>query len=114
MIKKVLSGIISGFLNGFFGSGGGTIIVPSLEFIHKIEEHKAHATAILIILPLSIISTFIYLKNGQIHLISALKVGSGSILGSMVGARLLNKLSGNILRKFFGVVLIIAALRMVL
>ncbi|MCG8481930.1 MAG: sulfite exporter TauE/SafE family protein [Clostridia bacterium] len=113
MIKKILTGVVSGFLNGFFGSGGGTVIVPSLEFVHKVEEHKAHATAILIILPLSIMSTIIYLNNGQIDLISALKVGIGSILGSIVGAKLLNKLSGNMLRKFFGVVLIVAALRMV-
>lgn len=113
MIKKVLTGLSSGFLNGFFGSGGGTIVVPSLEFIHKVEEHKAHATAILIILPLSIISTLIYLKNGQIDLLSALKVGGGSILGSILGAKLLNRLSANMLRKFFGIVLILAAVRMV-
>ncbi len=113
MIKKMITGIVSGFLNGFFGSGGGTIVVPALEFIHKIEEHKAHATAILIIFPLSIISTLIYLKNGYIEITPVLKVAGGSIIGSLIGAKLLNKISSKNLRKFFGAILIIAAVRMV-
>lgn len=113
MIKKILTGIFSGFLNGFFGSGGGTVVVPALEFIHKIEEHKAHATAILIILPLSVISTFIYLKNGNIEIAAVVKVAGGSVLGSLLGAKLLKKLSSNLLRKAFGAILIIAAVRMV-
>ncbi len=113
MFKKFVTGIVSGFLNGFFGSGGGTIVVPALEFIHKLEEHKAHATAILIIFPLSVISTLIYLKNGYIEVSPVLKVAGGSILGSIIGAKTLNKISSKMLRKFFGIVLIIAALRMV-
>jgi hypothetical protein len=113
MFKKLLTGIVSGFLNGFFGSGGGTIVVPSLEFIHNLEEHKAHATAILIIFPLSVISTFIYIKNGYIEIVPVLKVAGGSILGSIIGAKVLNKISSKMLRKFFGIVLIIAAIRMV-
>lgn len=113
MIKKIVTGCFSGFLNGFLGSGGGTVVVPALEYLHKVEEHKAHATAILIILPLSIISTFVYLKSGYIEITSALKVGGGSIIGSIIGAKLLNKLSSGMLRKIFGLILIIAAIRMV-
>lgn len=114
IMYKILTGLVSGFLNGLLGSGGGTIVVPALEFIHKIEEHKAHATAILIILPLSIISTAIYFNSGNIIISSSLKVVGGSILGSLLGAKLLNKLSSKNLRKFFGIVLILAAIRLVL
>ena len=42
-------GVISGFCNGLFGSGGGTIVVPFLEDFLKLNPKRAHATAILII-----------------------------------------------------------------
>ncbi len=55
-VKLLSIGIITGFINGLFGSGGGTIVVPALIFLLGMDDHKAHATAISIILPLSIIS----------------------------------------------------------
>ncbi|MFA5528657.1 MAG: sulfite exporter TauE/SafE family protein [Peptostreptococcales bacterium] len=114
MIRKVITGIAAGFLNGFLGSGGGTVIIPSLKYILKTEEHKAHATAILIILPLSILSFFIYFKNGYIDIILAFKVATGSIFGSILGAKILKKLSTQLLKKIFGIVLIFAAVRMLI
>lgn len=114
MIRKIATGIVAGFLNGFLGSGGGTVVIPSLKYILKTEEHKAHATAILIILPLSILSFFIYFNNGYIDIILALKVAIGSILGSIVGAKFLNKISSKSLKKVFGIVLIFAAIGMLI
>ena len=61
--KPIVIGLITGVVNGLFGSGGGTIVVPSLIFIIGLEEHVSHATAISIILPLSIISTIIYFNK---------------------------------------------------
>ena len=48
--KAILIGAVTGFANGLFGSGGGTIVVPCMERFLNVEEHKAHATAIAIIL----------------------------------------------------------------
>ena len=53
--KLYLLGFITGLINGVFGSGGGMIIVPALVFLVGLEDYKAHATAISIILPISII-----------------------------------------------------------
>jgi len=124
MLKKILNykilnykiisiGFITGVINGLFGSGGGTIIVPAMVFLLGIEDHKAHATAISIIFPLSLISTVIYFKNGIIDYEAALLVTIGGVVGSFIGAKLLNKIPSNILRKVFGVFMIIAAIRMV-
>lgn len=57
-ILPCIIGIITGIANGFLGSGGGTVVVPCLEKFMKTEPHKAHATAIAIILPLTVISAF--------------------------------------------------------
>lgn len=113
-IKTILIGSVTGVVNGLFGSGGGTIIVPALVFLIGLEEHKAHATAILIILPLSIVSTIVYFTHGIIRFDIAIIVTLGGIIGGFIGARLLNKIPNNILRKIFGIFMIIAAIKLVM
>lgn len=113
-IKILIIGFITGITNGLFGSGGGTIIVPSLVFILGLEEHKAHATAISIILPLTLISTYIYFNNDMLNFKLAIMIASGSIIGGFTGAKLLKKVPSTILRKIFGLFMIIAAIRMVI
>jgi uncharacterized protein len=112
--KLLFIGLITGLINGLFGSGGGTILVPCLVFVMDVEDHKAHATAIAIILPLSILSSIIYYRYNVVDIALTGKVAIGSVLGGIVGSMLLNKLSVNVLRKFFGIVMIIAAVRMVI
>lgn len=114
IMKSALLGLVVGIINGVFGSGGGTILVPSLVFLMGVEDHKAHATAISIILPLSIISSFVYFRYNVVDLATTLKVVAGSILGAFTGSCLLNRVPVNALRKIFGIFMIIAAIRMVL
>jgi len=38
--KELLIGMVTGFANGLFGSGGGTIVVPAMERFLHVEEHK--------------------------------------------------------------------------
>jgi uncharacterized membrane protein YfcA len=112
--KLLVIGFITGITNGLFGSGGGTVLVPCLVFLMDVEDHKAHATAIAIILPLSILSSIIYYRSNVVDISLTANVAIGSVLGGIVGSMLLNKLPVNILRKFFGVIMIIAAVRMVI
>ncbi len=111
--KLLIIGLFTGFINGLFGSGGGTVLVPCLVFLMGVEDHKAHATAISIILPMSILSSIIYYKYNVVDISLTLKVAIGSVAGGIIGSMLLNKLSVNVLRKFFGIIMIIAAIRMV-
>ncbi len=113
ILKSGIIGTVTGFANGLFGAGGGTILVPSMEKFLKVEAHKAHATAIAVILPLSILSAFIYQKNGSLDLTSILYVSAGGVVGGFIGAKLLNKLSSNKLHKIFGLFMIVAAMKMI-
>lgn len=112
-IKLLALGLVTGFANGLFGSGGGTIIVPALVFLFGLKDYKAHATAISIILPLSVISTIIYFFNNNIPMDLTLKVMSGGLIGSFIGAKSLKKIPTNVLRKLFGSVIIYTAIRMI-
>jgi uncharacterized membrane protein YfcA len=114
LLKIITAGIATGFFNGLFGSGGGTIVVPAMVFLLGVKDQKAHATAIAVILPLSIISSFIYFRNNLIDWQLTLNVSLGGMIGGYIGAKLLSKIPDNILRKIFGISMIAAALRMVL
>ena len=108
-----IGGIISGFCNGLFGSGGGTIIVPFLEIFLKLDPKKSHATAILIIFVFTLVSLAFYGYSGNLDFSLALKVSIGGVVGGLIGAKLLNKLSFNAIHKIFGGFMILAAIRMV-
>ena len=106
-------GVVAGFFNGLFGSGGGTIIVPFLEKFLKLDPQKSHATAIFIISGFTLVSLIFYAFSAQLDFALALKVSLGGVLGGFIGAKLLHKLSFPTIHKIFGLFMIAAAVRMV-
>ena len=111
--KSALIGVAIGFVNGLFGAGGGTLAVPFMERHLGVPEHKAHATAIAIILPLSIVSLFVYFGKTEIGWLEILYVSIGGVAGGYIGAKLLRKFTSKWLHILFGGFMIAAAVRMV-
>lgn len=111
-IKMGAAGLLAGFINGLLGSGGGVLIVLYLTMIAKIGRKNAQATAIAVILPLAILSSIIYARGGYVAWSHLWKVSVGGIAGALLGAVLLNRLRPGILKKLFGIFLIIAGIRM--
>ena len=107
-------GLFTGFVNGLFGAGGGMLLVPAMQRFLKVEVHKAHATAISIILPMSMVSAFIYTRGSDIDWRMVLFVSIGGGVGSFVGAKLLNKIPKKRLTKLFALFVIAAAIRMII
>ncbi len=113
-IKLAIAGITAGFVNGLAGSGGGVLVVLYLTIYAKVEQKKAQATAIAVILPLTILSSVIYAWDGYVMWPILWKVSLGGIAGAIVGAFVLNKIKGKLSKKLFGIFLIFAGLRMLL
>lgn len=113
-VKTALIGIVTGFANGLFGSGGGTVVVPCMEKYLGVDAHKSHATAIAVILPLSILSAAIYIFKADVPWGQTFAVSAGGILGGVVGAKILNKISSRKLHIVFGLAMLAAAVRMFL
>jgi len=111
-LKYLAIGLVTGTANGLFGSGGGTIAVPAMILLLDAEEHKAHATAIAIILPLTLTSAYFYISNNFVNWDLTYKVVLGGMAGGYLGAKLLNICPSKVLRKIFGVFMILASIRM--
>ncbi len=102
-------GVFIGFINGFWGGGGGMICVPSLTYVVGLEEKKAHATTILIMLPLSFASFVMYWINGYFDLDKTWTTGIGFVVGGLIGAYILKKINNTILKLIFSLIILAGA-----
>ena len=110
----VLCGSFIGLINGFFGGGGGMICVPVLEKYLGLDNKKAHATTLCVILPLSIVSSFVYIHNNDINFLNLIYVTLGAIVGGILGAIFFNKLNSKIIRIIFAIIMLLAGIKMVI
>lgn len=115
LINKIIiisAGITTGLINGLFGGGGGMIVVPMLIFLAGYENKKAHATALAVILPVSVISGIIYLSFGNFSFPVGLPVTAGVIGGGILGALLLKRLSSKWITLIFAVAMFLAGVKL--
>lgn len=108
---KFLISVIAGFVNGVLGSGGGTVILPTLYKCFD-DKKDAHRGVVLFVLPLSIISVAVY-ENFKINNIT-LFVCLGGIVGGIIGFFLSKKINVKFLKIIFGLIIIISGVRMIL
>ncbi len=112
--KFIITGAFAGVANGLFGAGGGLFIVPL--FIHwcKIPERNAFASSVAIILPLSIVSAFIYFKNGYLNISISLPYIIGGALGGFISGRFFKNINMLWLRRIFGIFILYGGFRAIL
>ncbi len=113
-ILIVFCGTVIGFINGFFGGGGGMVCVPMFEKFLKLKNKEAHATTLCVILPLCIVSSFIYIYKNSLDFIELMLVTGGAIIGGIIGAFLLKKLNSKWIRAIFAIVMLVAGIKMVI
>ena len=110
--KRVLAGGLTGAVNGLFGGGGGMVAVPILKNMLGYDEKRAHATAILVIAPVCLVSSITYIVNGYFVSGIVIPAAIGSTAGGILGALMLEKLPTRIVNAVFIAVMLAAGLRM--
>ena len=113
-LKLIGIGIISGLINGFFGAGGGLLLVPMISYIKKDDSKMAHATTLACVLFMCLASSVIYFVKNEVDYKLLLVCGIGSLIGGLIGTKLLKKLKNNIIDLIFSFVLIIAGICMII
>lgn len=111
--KQIAIGLVSGLLNGLFGAGGGSVVVPAMEMFLDIDSKQSHATAIAVILLLSAVSSFFYLSNGFFDIKLWIPVTIGGMAGGLVGAKALARISKSNLKIIFGSIIMVTALKLI-
>ncbi len=104
--KSLLAGVGAGLVNGFFGGGGGMVLVPLLSRWLGLEQRKAFATSVAIILPLCALSSVIYFFRGGLEFSLALPYLVGGLIGGFVGGKIFRRLNMVWLRRLFALLLL--------
>ena len=112
-VKKAGVGFVSGLIAGFFGSGGGIVVVEGLERA-GLEERRAHATSIAVIFPICTVSAALYYSGGYVPLGDTLWLCAGSAAGGCIGALLLGRIKTKWLNRLFSLLMLAAGVRLLL
>lgn len=104
-------GLAAGLIGGGFGIGGGLIIVPSLIYL-GLERHRAHATSLAGIVLIATTGALSYGLSGSTQPAIGIALGVGGVIGSSIGASTMHRMSPRGLTIAFGLVLLLAGLRM--
>jgi uncharacterized membrane protein YfcA len=107
----VFLGLLAGVLAGFFGIGGGIIIVPILTLVFKYSYKTAVGTSLLALLfPVGLPGVIVYYQNNAINLMAAILIGIGLFSGAFLGAKITLKLPAETVRRLYGLFLVVVAL----
>lgn len=109
-MKRFFEGSLCGFLNGFFGSGGGVIAVPVLKK-EGCSEREAHASSVALIFVLSLVTAVSYGFSGSLDFGEAWRFIPWGTAGAAAGAVFLRKIRAAWLKRLFGAIIVAAAVR---
>lgn len=114
VLGYAIAGGLAGLCNGLFGGGGGSILVPALTRGCGLDQRRAFATSVAVILPLCVLSAGIYLWRGGLDLWVALPYLVGGGIGGYLGGRWFKGAKLWWLKRLFGALLIYGGARCIL
>ena len=114
IIIYIIWGAVAGIAGGFFGIGGGIILIPVFGLIFGLTQHQAQGTTLaLMVPPIGLLAALKYYYEGNVNLKIAAFVCIGFFVGGYIGAVLVHHVPDALLRRIFGLVLLFASLRLI-
>ena len=109
-------GLFAGLLAGFFGVGGGIVVVPLLILLLHTDQRQASITSLVAIIPTSLVAASAFLASGTVpwdQTVFGLIIAIGSTITAPLGTWALRTWKTTTVRWIFIVVMLIAAIQAV-
>ena len=111
----LLIGLTAGITAGFFGLGGGVILIPAFVFLLGLSQHEAQGTSLAIMIPpIGLLAALRYYSAGNVKMGIAVFACIGFFFGGYIGATLVHHVPESVLKKVFGVLLMIISFKLIL
>lgn len=111
----IIIGLLAGILSGLIGIGGGIIMVPLFVFFLGLTQHNAQGLSLAVMLPpVTFLAVYNYHNSGDgIDWKVALIVSALFIIGGFLGSKMALQIDQRILKKIFGILMLIVALKLI-
>lgn len=107
-------GLVAGILSGMVGIGGGIIIVPALIYFLGFSQHQAQGTVLfMFLLPIGILGVMNYWKEDYVNFKVAGIMAITFVAGSYLGSRTAIAFDQTMLKRVFGVVILLLSIKMI-
>ncbi len=107
LLLIVLGAMAMGVLSGLVGIGGGVLLVPMLVLLFRFDERKAQGTSLMALVPPTGLLAFLaYAHAHQVDYRVGLLTMPGIFFGGLLGSRLTERVSADLLRKIFAVLIL--------
>ncbi len=118
IIILIIIGLSAGILSGLVGVGGGIIMVPLFVLFLGLTQHNAQGLSLAVMLPpVTFLAVYNYHtagSGGNIDWRIAVTVSILFIIGGFIGSKIALQIDQRMLRKIFGVFMLIVAIRLIL
>jgi hypothetical protein len=114
ILALVVIGLIAGFLSGILGVGGGVVMVPLMILLLGFSQHQAQGTSLAVLaVPVTLAAAYNYYQDGSLNWRYALVMAFMFVIGGYLGSKLAISLDEKVLKRIFGVVLVVLGFRMI-
>jgi len=113
-VLGVMMGAVVGGLIGATSIGGGVLIVPMLMILFGLEASRTVGSSIFIAVVLTLLTSLIYSKGGEVDWVTASVMAVGSLAGVPFGSRLSVKMPDKLLQIVVIGLIFVAAVMMLL
>lgn len=105
-------GFVIGFASGYFGIGGGFLIVPGLIYSGALNIIQAVGTSLISVGTFGLVTALRYSLSGDLNILITVLYIIGGIGGGWIGAHFASKVSKRTLTKIFAIIIILVAIYM--
>ena len=102
VLISIVIGAAAGMIAGLLGIGGGIILVPLLAGVLLLGQHQAHGTSLAVVLFIGLPAAITYALFGHMDWVLVLELAVGSLVGVILGAKLMMRMRARELRWLFG------------